>query len=375
MADISKCQEGLLRLAKQQGYLTFDDILNASDTFSLSVTEVDILSEAIQLRGSIVYETAPQIAQGLQTDEEVLDYSRTDYDGIFNEILEIAPQLNTLVAEIKSFPAPQWGEVNQLVMQVGEGNRFARDRVIMLYMRNVLKIALSMTKQYSLDLEDAISSGFIGLMNAVDRFDPSGFSAFHSYASLWIQQGIQRDCNPVWIDYYFPAHYKERMFRSLQKYYQYSCGESVGSKEYYLLVQRIAQEIELSELDVDKALRSAFSQMYGKESVEELIELEDSDGICMDRLVSNEDYFNEQFNKELSEIIKNALSSLSEREALVIRMRNGIGYNAPMTLEEIGFVLNVTRERIRQIEAKALRKLAHPSRAKKLRPILDNLYE
>ena len=52
--------------------------------------------------------------------------------------------------------------------------------------------------------------------------DPSGFSAFHSYASLWIQQGIQRDCNPVWIDYYFPAHYKERMFRSLQKYYRES---------------------------------------------------------------------------------------------------------------------------------------------------------
>lgn len=87
MADISKCQESLLVLATQQGYLTFDDILNASEAFSLSVTEVDFLSEAIQLRGIIVYESAPQMGQSSQSDEGVLDYSRTDYSAIFDELL------------------------------------------------------------------------------------------------------------------------------------------------------------------------------------------------------------------------------------------------------------------------------------------------
>ena len=88
---------------------------------------------------------------------------------------------------------------------MNEINSFARQRLITIYMRIVLKIALSMSKQYEFDLEDAISAGFMGLIVAVDRYDVSGFSAFLSYASMWIQQNIQRECNPVWIDYYFPT--------------------------------------------------------------------------------------------------------------------------------------------------------------------------
>ena len=368
MADISKCQEGLLGLAAQQGYLTFDDILNASEAFSLSVTEVDFLSEAIQLRGIIVYESAPQIGQSSQSDDDVLDYSRTDYDAIFEELLDLAPQLKHLVDEIKSFPAPQWGEVNQLARQIAEGNQFARDRMIMLYMRSVLKIALSMTKQYDLDIEDAVSSGFIGLMNAVDRYDPSGFSAFHSYASLWIQQGIQRDCNPVWIDFYFPAHYKEKMFRVIQRYEQYTTGEEHDSDEYNSLIERISDELELPTADVVKTLSSYFVQKYGKQSTEMIIEMENSDEeLLPNELIGNdEEVFDALFQKDLTAKVDTVLSTLTEREAKVVRMRNGIGYRAPMTLEEIGSIMNVTRERIRQIEAKAMRKLSHPSRKKKL---------
>lgn len=371
MSDISKCQESLLKIADQQGYLTFDDILNASDTFSLSVTEVDFLSEAIQLRGIIVYETAPLLRNDQQSDEDILDYSRTDYDAIFEEILGIAPQLKTLIDEIKSYPAPQWGEVNQLAKQIAEGNNFARERMIILYMRSVLKIALSMTKQYELDIEEAISSGFIGLMNAVDRYDPAGFSAFHSYASLWIQQGIQRDCNPTWIDYYFPAHYKEKMFRSLQKYQQYTAGEDIDSEAYCVLLDRVAKEIELPSDEVDKALKACFIQKFGKQSIECLIEQELNEELIPNELVSGEEeIFEDLFYKDLVEAVDETLSSLTEREAQVVRMRNGIGYTSAMTLEEIGSLMNVTRERIRQIEAKAMRKLSHPSRTKKLKGFL-----
>ena len=272
MADIGKCQESLLTLASQQGYLTFDDILSASDAFSLSVTEVDFLSEALLLRGIIVYETSPLGGQASQLEEEELDYSRTNYDAIFGELLELAPQLKPLIDEIKTYPSPQYGEINRLARQYAEGNGFARERMIILYMRSVIKIALSMTKQYDLDIEDAVSSGFAGLMTAVDRYDPAGFSTFYSYASMWIQQGIQRDCNPIWVDYYFPAHYKEKMYRSIQKYEQYSSGEDPGSAEYDRLIQRIAEELELSEEDVRKVLRSYFTQKYGKLSIETIIE-------------------------------------------------------------------------------------------------------
>lgn len=372
MADISKCQESLLVLATQQGYLTFDDILNASEAFSLSVTEVDFLSEAIQLRGIMVYESAPQMGQSSQSDEGVLDYSRTDYSAIFDELLVLAPQLKTLIDEVKSFPAPQWGEINQLAMQIAEGNNFARDRLIKLYMRSVLKIALSMTKQYELDIEDAISSGCIGLMNAVDRYDPSGFSAFHSYASLWIQQSIQRDCNPVWIDYYYPAHYKEKMFRSIQKYEQYTTGEEPGTPLYNTIIKKIAQETDIQESDVSSALRSACAQKYGKRNIDDLIEQEIADGEMLPRalIIDDEVLFEDFIRNELSIAIDKALSTLTEREASIIRKRNGLDTNRPMTLEEIGALLNVTRERIRQIEEKALRKLRHPSRSKKLKEYL-----
>ena len=80
-------------------------------------------------------------------------------------------------------------------------------------------------------------------MNVAYKYDLSGFSAFHSYASLWIQQGIQRDCNPVWIDYYFPAHYKEKMFRSIQKHEQYTSGEDFNSERYESLLERISDEL------------------------------------------------------------------------------------------------------------------------------------
>lgn len=259
-----------------------------------------------------------------------------------------------------------------LAMQIAEGNNFARDRLIKLYMRSVLKIALSMTKQYELDIEDAISSGCIGLMNAVDRYDPSGFSAFHSYASLWIQQSIQRDCNPVWIDYYYPAHYKEKMFRSIQKYEQYTTGEEPGTPLYNTIIKKIAQETDIQESDVSSALRSACAQKYGKRNIDDLIEQEIADGEMLPRalIIDDEVLFEDFIRNELSIAIDKALSTLTEREASIIRKRNGLDTNRPMTLEEIGALLNVTRERIRQIEEKALRKLRHPSRSKKLKEYL-----
>ena len=225
-----------------------------------------------------------------------------------------------------------------------------------------------MTKQYDLDIEDAVSSGFIGLMNAVDRYDPSGFSAFHPYASLWIQQGIQRDCNPVWIDYYFPAHYKEKMFRVIQKYEQYTTGEEQDSEEYNSLIEHISDELELPTADVAKTLSSYFGQKYGKQSTEMIIDMESSEEeLLPNELIGNdEEAFDALVQKDLTAVVDTVLSTLTERETKVVRMRNGIGYRAPMTLEEIGSLMNVTRERIRQIEVKAMRKLRHPSRSKKL---------
>lgn len=145
-----------------------------------------------------------------------------------------------------------------------------------------------------------------------------------------------------------------------------------GTPLYNTIIKKIAQETDIQESDVSSALRSACAQKYGKRNIDDLIEQEIADGEMLPRalIIDDEVLFEDFIRNELSIAIDKALSTLTEREASIIRKRNGLDTNRPMTLEEIGALLNVTRERIRQIEEKALRKLRHPSRSKKLKEYL-----
>ncbi len=374
MADIEKSREKLLQLAEAQGYLTFDDILDTSDAFFLSVTEVDQLSEAIQLRGIIVYEESPHSIQLYVEDDEFTDFTRTDYEAIFNEVLELTPQLDPLISQIRKNPVPQYGEVDQLARQVVDGNSYARERVFCLYMRSVVKIALSMTKQFELSLEDAISNGFIGLMAAIDRYNPDGFSVFHSYASMYIRQAIQRDCNPVWMTYYFPTHMKEKVFRVIQKVEEYT-PLTVTNNIPDIIIGLVAEDLQMPEVDVRSVLRYYFNQKFGRLDLYELTrkELFDEDDAIIDNSLMDDGnvVFEEISNKMLREAVNEVLGTLTPKEAEVLQMRYGMDYSTPMTLEEVGEQMHVSRERIRQIEAKALRKLRHPNRSKLLRDFLE----
>lgn len=365
MANISDCQEALFCLAETQGYLTFDDIMDTTDAFSLSVAQVDRVSEAIQLRGIIVYETAPQAKN---TDEDLEDYSRSDYESVYAEIMDLSENLQTLVEEIRTLPPPQYGELSVLTTQVANGNDFARERLISLYMRNALKIALSMTKQYELDIEDAVSAGLIGLINAVDRYDPNGFSVFPSYASMWIQQNIQRDCNPTWMDFYFPAHYQANLFRVYQMYVELTGGDNAGENDSDRIFEKIATETDIDVIQVKKYIETVRTQQ-GRLSLDSLIEsCENGDVEYPFALICDSDHVLYEASVSLrNEVISDALSTLKERERQVIFLRYGFTDGKPKTLEEVGAEFNVTRERIRQIEAKAIRKLQHPARSKRLK--------
>lgn len=365
MANISDCQEALFCLAETQGYLTFDDIMDTTDAFSLSVAQVDRVSEAIQLRGIIVYETAPQAKN---TDEDLEDYSRSDYESVYAEIMDLSENLQTLVEEIRTLPPPQYGELSVLTTQVANGNDFARERLISLYMRNALKIALSMTKQYELDIEDAVSAGLIGLINAVDRYDPNGFSVFPSYASMWIQQNIQRDCNPTWMDFYFPAHYQANLFRVYQMYVELTGGDNAGENDSDRIFEKIATETDIDVIQVKKYIETVRTQQ-GRLSLDSLIEsCENGDVEYPFALICDSDHVFDEASVSLrNEVISDALSTLKERERQVIFLRYGFTDGKSKTLEEVGAEFNVTRERIRQIEAKAIRKLQHPARSKRLK--------
>lgn len=393
MSGLLTCQEKLIKEAERKGYLTFDDIMDMADTYNLSVSEVDKLSEGIQIRGIIIYEDAPSTKA---LEETLEDYSRVDYDAIFNEIITICPDLENVVNEVKKLPPPQYGEVQMLAMQVINQNSYARERLVTIHLRFALKIALSTAKQYNYDLPDAVSAAFIGLLIAVDRFDPNGFSTFQAYASSWIYQNIMRDCVPVWMEYYFPVHYKENIYSVLDKCLKvYNEIPKDHVSEKFLL--NAAEEMDITRKQVAEYLKSVQLQMYGKFALDADMPVDeakckennrdfdvletyetDEDVVCLAEILmepesisgGNQDPFEYASKSNLREQIIKLLNTLKEREAEVIKYRFGFMDDREWTLEEIGVVFGVTRERIRQIEAKAIRKLRHPSRRNLIKDFL-----
>ena len=262
MSKVADCQQLLIAESEKKGFLTFDDIMDMSDAHSLSVSEVDQLSEALEIRGIIIYETAPS---GNDLDH-FEDYSRIDYEAIFKEVVSLSPELEYIVDLIRKLPPPQYGEISALTAQISAGNAYARERLILIHLRVVLKIALSMAKSHQYDIANTVSAGFVGLIIAVDKFDPDGFSAFQSYASLWIQQNINRECNPIWMEYYFPVHYKEKMLPVYERYLNHWCGDCVPDSICENLVSEIADNLDVSfseaREDLATAIRQAKDHMY-----------------------------------------------------------------------------------------------------------------
>lgn len=366
MSKVADCQKLLIAESEKKGFLTFDDIMDMSDTYSLSVSEVDQLSEALEIRGIIIYETAP-VGKDVDHFE---DYSRIDYEAIFEEIISLSPELEYVVKLIRKLPPPQYGEVSVLTAQSAAGNIFARERLILIHLRVVLKIALSSAKLHQYDLSDAVSAGFVGLIIAVDKFDPDGFSAFQSYASLWIQQNINRECRPIWMEYYFPAHYKEKMLPAYEQYLNHFCNDCIPGSLCENLIAEIADNLDISFSHARDYLVAAIKQTEGHLYLADYFE-EDNYGDTVSspqELVQTDDLLFEQVSASMvRSALIDALSSLTPREAEVVRLRTGFDNDQPLTLEDIGEMYGVTRERIRQVEAKAFRKLSHPSRAKKLK--------
>lgn len=370
MSNFVDCQEVLLATARNQGYLTFDDILDAASASSLSTSEIDRLSENLQSQGVMLLETAPSNTS--EENKELSDYSRSDYDEIFTEILSLSEAAAPLIEIVKEIPPPQYGEIQTLTEQLQFSNEFARERLILLHLRVAIKIALSISKQYSYPIDDAISAAMIGLVEAVEHFDPNGFSAFLSYASMWIQQNIHRFCTPVWMEYYCPTHIREKMFPVLLKHNSNN-GTLICKEEFDLsLSNRISEELGMDQEQVEKLLIFAFNQTVGRVNIDELLNFDDSE----DHTINLEDFefvcdavdlFEVVASSNLAESLPNILNALTPREQEIIRLRFGFEDGSPKTLEEVGQKFDITRERIRQIETKCLRKLRHPTRAKKIK--------
>ncbi len=266
------------------------------------------------------------------------------------------------IAENSGIDIDEIKEINRHLFVAIEKTRKAKKDMIEANLRLVISIAKKYTNR-GLNFLDLIQEGNIGLMKAVDKFEYRRGFKFSTYATWWIRQAITRSISDLARTIRIPVHMMETVnkLNRLTRQLNQELGRAPT-------IEELSLKMDLPEDKVLKALDVA------KQPISLETPVGDDDNSTMWNLVSDtseESPVDHVTDEGLKKTTVNVLEALTEREAKVLRMRFGIGMNTDHTLEEVGRQFSVTRERIRQIEAKALRKLRHPARSRQLRSFID----
>ena len=352
-------KEELIEEGKKNGFITFEKLAEALKGLELDADSLDGLYNALMEAGiNVITEDDANAGSSKEiAEEEPILLSDEDLVKDVN----INDPVRMYLKEIGRISLLSPEEEAELSLKVADGEEFARNRLAEANLRLVVSIAKRYVGRGLLFL-DLIQEGNIGLMKAVEKFDYEKGFKFSTYATWWIRQAITRALADQARTIRVPVHMVEtinkmaRIQRQMTLELNREPTDEEIAKKMGISVDRVREVMKISQDPV------SLETPIGEEDDSHL-----GDFIKDESSLSPEEYAT---NEILKEEIKSVLSTLQPREQQVLELRFGLIDGTSYTLEEVGKRFNVTRERIRQIEAKALRKLRHPSRAKKLKDFM-----
>ena len=348
----------LVERGKKNGKLTAKEINSFLEAVDFDVEQVDKFYEHIEAAGIDVIDEANEEEEEVLTESNVEKFEKS----LASEGVSIDDPVKVYLKEIGSFPLLSLDEEIELAEKIQQGDKRAKQRLAEANLRLVVSIAKRYVGRGMLFL-DLIQEGNLGLIKAVEKFDYTKGFKFSTYATWWIRQAITRAIADQARTIRIPVHMVETInkVKKVQSQLLHKNGQEPS-------VEDLAAELDMAPDKVREILKVAQEPISLESPIGEEEDSHLGDFIPdYDAPVPEEAATHTLLREQLNEV----LATLTPREAKVLSLRFGIEDGRPRTLEEVGKEFNVTRERIRQIEAKALRKLRHPSRNKKLKDFLD----
>ena len=346
----------LIESGKAKGRLTTKEINDALEELDFDVEQVDKLYDTFENNNiEIVEDFAAEVAAATEKDSDLESV-------LYAEGISIDDPVKVYLKEIGRVPLLSADEEIELAVRMSQGDEIARKRLSEANLRLVVSIA----KRYvgrGMQFLDLIQEGNLGLIKAVEKFDHTKGFKFSTYATWWIRQAITRAIADQARTIRIPVH----MVETINKVKKVN-SQLLHQNGHEPSCEQIAAELEMPVEKVREIMRVAQEPVSLETPIGEEEDSHLGDFIPDNDAPAPTDVASHTLLKEqLTEV----LSTLTPREAKVLKLRFGLEDGRSRTLEEVGKEFNVTRERIRQIEAKALRKLRHPSRSKRLKDFLE----